>query len=67
MNWFRSNIQSCARLALFALALQMAVSFGHVHGDDLGLPPLSESGQTQILTDPTGAPAGGRSKSSSCA
>jgi hypothetical protein len=35
MIWFRSQIQSCARLALFALALQMVVSFGHVHRDDL--------------------------------
>ena len=42
MNWFRSNIQSSARLALFALTLQMAVSFGHMHRDDLGLPRLSK-------------------------
>jgi hypothetical protein len=39
MNWFRSNIRSCAWLALLALALQAAVSFGHIHRDDLGLPP----------------------------
>jgi hypothetical protein len=43
MNWFRSRIQSGARLMLFALVFQMAVSFGHMHRDDLGLPPLPES------------------------
>lgn len=28
---------------LFALVFQMAVSFGHMHRDDLGLPPLPAS------------------------
>jgi hypothetical protein len=56
MNWFRSRIRSSARLALFALAVQMVVSFGHMHGDDLGLPPLSTSDQTQIGSSTTGAP-----------
>jgi hypothetical protein len=40
MNWFRSNVGACARLSLFALMLQMAVSFGHMHADDLGLQTL---------------------------
>jgi Protein of unknown function (DUF2946) len=31
MNWFRSNIKSGARLALFALFVQFALSFGHFH------------------------------------
>jgi hypothetical protein len=31
MKWFRSNIKSGARLALLALALQFALSFGHFH------------------------------------
>jgi hypothetical protein len=43
MNWFRSRIRSGARLMLFALVFQMAVSFGHMHRDDLGLPPLPAS------------------------
>jgi hypothetical protein len=30
-------------LALFALALQMIVSFGHMHRDDLGLPPAAST------------------------
>jgi len=33
MRWFRSNIRGCARLALVALALQFALTFGHVHLD----------------------------------
>jgi len=32
MNWFRSNIKRGSRLALFALAIQFALSFGHSHG-----------------------------------
>jgi Protein of unknown function (DUF2946) len=32
MKWFRSNIRHGARLALFALLVQFALSFGHVHG-----------------------------------
>ncbi|WKA30207.1 DUF2946 family protein [Bradyrhizobium roseum] len=33
MKWFRSNIKSGSRLALFALAIQFALSFGHFHGE----------------------------------
>ncbi len=33
MRWFRSNIRSGSRLALFALAVQMALSLGHIHFD----------------------------------
>jgi hypothetical protein len=57
MNWFRSRIRSGARLALFALAFQMAVSFGHMHRDDRGLPPLSASEQTQFTSVTAHAPA----------
>jgi hypothetical protein len=59
MNWFRSTIRPFAQLALFALAVQMVVSFGHMHRDDLGLPPLATghwayfpSGVAQVLTGP---------------
>jgi hypothetical protein len=31
MKWFRSNIKGGARLALFALFVQFALSFGHFH------------------------------------
>jgi hypothetical protein len=32
MKWFRSNIRQGSRLALFALAIQLVLSFGHFHG-----------------------------------
>jgi len=32
MKWLRSNIKHGSRLALFALAIQFALSFGHFHG-----------------------------------
>jgi hypothetical protein len=32
MKWSRSNIKHGSRLALFALAIQFALSFGHFHG-----------------------------------
>jgi hypothetical protein len=32
MKWIRSNIKTGSRLALFALAIQFALSFGHFHG-----------------------------------
>jgi hypothetical protein len=31
MRWIRSNIRFGSRVALFALALQIVLSFGHVH------------------------------------
>lgn len=31
MKWFRSNIKSGARLALFAIFVEFALSFGHFH------------------------------------
>jgi len=48
MNWFRSRVRSAAWVALFALALQMVLAFGHMHRDDLGLPPLAGTDPTQI-------------------
>ena len=33
MKWFRSNIKTGSRLALFALAIQLALSCGHFHGE----------------------------------
>jgi len=32
MNWFRSNLKRVAGMALFALGIQLALSFGHLHG-----------------------------------
>ena len=33
MKWFRRHIRTGSRLALFALALQFVLSFGHIHAD----------------------------------
>lgn len=44
-------------MALFALAFQMAVSFGHMHRDDLGLPPLPSFVQIQTGSVAVDAPA----------
>lgn len=35
MRWFRANIGVGSRLALLALALQVVLTFGHVHLDGL--------------------------------
>ena len=35
MQWFRAKLKIGARLAIFALALQIALSFGHVHLGDI--------------------------------
>jgi hypothetical protein len=37
MRWIRSNIRGLTGLALFALAVQLVVTFGHVHLDGLNL------------------------------
>jgi hypothetical protein len=48
MNWFRSNIQHGSRLALFAFAIQFALSFGHFHGIAAqAAPAISQAAQPQ--------------------
>ena len=46
MKWFRSNIKHGSRLALLALAIQFALSFGHFHGVAQAAPAI-QSSQTQ--------------------
>jgi hypothetical protein len=36
MRWFRSNVRSGARLAIVSLAIQLIVTFGHIHLYGLG-------------------------------
>src|SRR5579871_3321361 len=36
MRWFRAHLQLGSRLALFALAIQLVLTFGHVHGVSAG-------------------------------
>jgi DUF2946 family protein len=47
MNWFRSNIKRGSRLALFALAVQFALSFGHFHAVTAEAAPAIQSGPAQ--------------------
>jgi hypothetical protein len=42
MTWIRSNRRPSAWVALFALALQLYLSFGHIHPDDI-YGPVGES------------------------
>jgi hypothetical protein len=35
MRWFRTNGRFGSSLALFALALQFCLAFGHIHPDDI--------------------------------
>jgi hypothetical protein len=35
MRWFRVNRKFGGRLALFGLALQLVLSFGHIHPEDI--------------------------------
>ena len=44
MKWFRSNIRHGSRLALVALAVQLALSFGHFHGGTAQAAPAIQSG-----------------------
>jgi Protein of unknown function (DUF2946) len=48
MKWVRSNIRHGARLALFALAVQFALSFGHFHGIAAQAAPSIQSAQQQL-------------------
>jgi hypothetical protein len=56
MNWIRSHIRAGVYLALFALALQAVLSFGHIHPEDLGL-PATGAGHTQLASNTSPAPA----------
>jgi hypothetical protein len=47
MKWFRKNIKTGSRLALFALAIQFALSFGHFHGIAAQAAPAIQAGLSQ--------------------
>jgi hypothetical protein len=54
MKWFRSNIRRGSRLALFALAIQFLLSFGHFHGSSAQAAPADAK---QALHDAAGGAA----------
>ena len=51
MNWFRSNIRHGSRLALFALALQFVLSFGHFHAAAQAAPAIQSGLLHLLVTD----------------
>ena len=58
MKWFRSNIKHGSRLALLALAIQFALSFGHFHGGAAQAAPAIQAGLSQPgAYDANGLPA----------
>ena len=46
MKWFRKHVKGGSRLALFALAIQFALSFGHFHGVAAVAAPAIQTGLT---------------------
>jgi hypothetical protein len=56
MKWFRSNNKQGVRLALFALAIQVLLSFGHYHRLGVSAAEAVQSGLSQIdlVTDANG-------------
>jgi hypothetical protein len=43
MIWFRSNIKRVSHIALFALAIQFALSFGHFHAVAAATAPAAQA------------------------
>ena len=52
MKWFRSNVRHGSRLALFALAIQFLLSFGHFHGSGAQAAPALVEANQPGLHDP---------------
>jgi hypothetical protein len=52
MKWFRSNIRLGSRLALFALAIQCLLSFGHFHAGHAQAVPASLDDGVGVAASP---------------
>ena len=48
MKWFRKHLKHGSRLALFALAIQFALSFGHFHGEVARAAPAIQAGSADV-------------------
>ena len=51
MKWFRKHVKHGSRLALFALAIQFVLSFGHFHGGGAQAAAAIATGLAQIDLD----------------
>jgi hypothetical protein len=50
MRWHRTNRRFSGALALFALALQITLAFGHIHLRDFaGIPGVAAAAQANVL------------------
>ena len=59
MRWFRATLRTGARLALFALAVQIALSFGHIHlGNVQHASAIASTGGQPSGSTPTQHPVG---------
>jgi hypothetical protein len=72
MHWLRSNIRLGARLALFALAVQIVLAFGHVHFDAFALAPAGSAAaataqDTALQSNPAPVPKSNGSLGADCA
>ncbi len=50
MNWVRSKVRQAALLALFALAVQLVLSFGHFHSEGLAHASAAQATAQQRIT-----------------
>jgi hypothetical protein len=60
MKWFRSNIRQGSKLALFALAVQFVLSFGHFHGVAHAAPAIRSGFVATTHASPQQTPASDR-------
>ena len=65
MNWFRKHVKTGSRLALFALAIQFALSFGHFHGEVARAAPAIQTGLADADDPATAAPLAAQSAAQS--
>jgi hypothetical protein len=67
MRWIRTNRRFAGTLALLALALQITLSFGHIHLRDFaGVPGVAVAQAQPTAFDPTGDPRTGHSTDDYC-
>jgi hypothetical protein len=52
MRWFRSRVQLGTRAALFALGVQLTLSFGHLHVNDTQAGPVLASRVLGLMVQP---------------
>src|SRR5580704_15388054 len=54
MRWFRKHVRMGTRLALFALAVQLVLTFGHVHLDGAGSTNTAAASSRHVATGVSG-------------